>query len=398
MNFRHIIMGALASLASLSAVHAAEPALKSLPQQSGQLDKQVQLKATVDQLIAPLMKQYGVPGMAVAITDHGKHYVFNYGLASRETGQTVNNDTLFEIGSVSKTLAVTLTTYAQAQGKLALTDSVSQHLPSLRGSSFDHVSLINLATHTAGNFPMQVPDAIKNETQLMDYFKQWKPADAAGTHRTYSNLGIGLLGIVTANSLGTTFAQAMEQQLFPALGMQHTYINVPPAQMQHYAQGYNGRNQPVRVNPDVLADEAYGVKTTASDLLRFVDINLGLVKVGAPLQEAVRATQTAYFKVGALTQDLVWEQFPASSKLPGLLTSVDDKIVFANNPATSITPPLPPQTDVLIHKTGSTGGFGAYVLYSPGKKTGIVILANRFYPGAERVTAAYRILEQLDKP
>lgn len=386
MNLRHILMAALCSVVTVTTANAA-----------GVPDQKAQLQATVDQLIAPLMKQYGVPGMAVAITDHGKHYVFNYGLASRETGVAVNNDTLFEIGSVSKTLAVTLATYAQAKGKLALTDTVSQHLPYLRGSSFDHVSLINLATHTAGNFPMQVPDTVKNEAQLMDYYKQWQPADPAGTHRTYSNLGIGLLGIVTAKSLGVSFAQAMEQQLFPALGLQHTYIKVPPAQMQHYAQGYNGRNEPVRVNPDLLADEAYGVKTTASDLLRFVDANLGLAKVDAPLQQAIKATQTAYYKVGPLTQDLIWEQFPAASKLPGLLTSVDEKIVFGNNPATSITPPLPPQTDVLIHKTGSTGGFGAYVLYSPGKKTGIVILANRGYPGTDRVTVAYRILEQLEK-
>ena len=72
-------------------------------------------------------------------------------------------------------------------------------------------------------------------------------------------------------------------------------------------------------------------------------------------------------------------------------------MVRASNPVTALTPPLAPQSDVLIHKTGSTGGFGAYALFSPARKTGIVMLANKGYPGAARVTAAYRILSELGR-
>lgn len=72
------------------------------------------------------------------------------------------------------------------------------------------------------------------------------------------------------------------------------------------------------------------------------------------------------------------------------------QMIFQSNPATKLIPPLQPQADVLINKTGSTHGFGAYALYNPAKKMGIVILANKNYPIDQRVTAAYQILTQLN--
>jgi CubicO group peptidase (beta-lactamase class C family) len=148
-------------------------------------------------------------------------------VASKESGQAVSESTLFELGSLSKPFTATLATYAQAQGKLAMTDPVSRHVPSLRGSVFDRVSLIHLGTHTVGDFPMQVPAEIKSYEQLMDYYKNWQPGHAPGTHRTYSNLGIGLLSIAAARSLGVPYADAVERTLFPALGMEHSYIRWP---------------------------------------------------------------------------------------------------------------------------------------------------------------------------
>lgn len=353
------------------------------------------IKKSVDATITPLMQKYAIAGMAVAVTVDGKNYFYNYGVASRESGQAVGNTTLFEIGSLSKTLTATLATYAQADGRLALTDKVSRHLPYLRGSSFDNVSLINLGTHTAGDFPLQLPDEITNEQQLMDYYKNWKPSHAVGTYRTYSNPGIGLLGVVTAKSMQMPFADAMEKTLFPQLGMAHTYINVPAAQMKNYAQGYNKADKPVRVNPGMLADEAYGVKTNTLDLIRFIDANMGLVKLDGKVQRAVADTHIGYYQAGAITQDLIWEQYPDTAKLQRLLAGNADAMVYQGSPATALTPPLPPQADVLLNKTGSTGGFGAYALYAPAKKIGIVMLANRNYPNDQRVSAAYRILSEL---
>lgn len=356
---------------------------------------QPEIQGVVDAAVRPLMDKYAIPGMAVAVSVDGKNYFYNYGVASKASGQPVTNATLFEIGSLSKTLTATLATYAQVNGQLSLSDSVSRHLPYLAGSSFDRISLMNLGTHTAGDFPLQLPDEVSNERQLMDYYKNWKPTRAVGTYRTYSNPGIGLLGVVTAKSMRMPFSEAMEQTLFPQLGMTHSYIHVPPAQMKNYAQGYNKADAPVRVSPAMLADEAYGVKTSTLDLIRFIDANMGLIKLDPKLQQAITATHTGYFKAGEMIQDLIWEQYPDTAPLARLLAGNSNQMIYESTVVTPLDPALPPQAAVLLNKTGSTGGFGAYALYAPAKKIGIVMLANKNYPNDQRVTAAYRILNRI---
>src|SRR5690606_30953930 len=146
---------------------------------------------------------------------------------------------------------------------------------------------------------------ITNEKQLKRYFEAWTPQYAAGAARTYANPSIGLLGVVAAQALGLPFKTAMERQLFPLLGLHGTYIDVPSAKLENYAQGYNKADAPVRVNPGILADEAYGVKTTARDLIRFVQLNIDSSRGGSDLDKALRNTRVGYFALGAMTQDLI---------------------------------------------------------------------------------------------
>jgi beta-lactamase class C len=145
------------------------------------------LEKVVAHAIRPVMERYRVLGMAVGIVVQGRNYVYDYGTASKATGRAVTSNTLFEIGSISKTFTATLAAYAQVNGKLALTDMASKHLPSLRGSAFDRVSLLNLGTHTSGGLPLQVPDDITNDAQLMAYFQSWKPTYPPGSQRNYAN-------------------------------------------------------------------------------------------------------------------------------------------------------------------------------------------------------------------
>ncbi len=353
------------------------------------------LQSHIDRAITPVMQQYVIPGMAVAVTIAGRHYFFNYGIASRQTQRPVTSDTLFEIGSISKTLTATLAAYAEDQGHLALTDSVSKLYPSLRGSAFDNIRLLDLGTHTSGGLPLQVPDGIATTDQLMTYFRNWQPAHAAGTHRMYSNPGIGLLGMIAAKSMDMSFADALQERLFPLLGMMNSYLEVPAAHLPDYAQGYTKEGTPIRVSPGVLDAQAYGVKSTSADMLRFIDANLQTDVTDTALQRALARTHTGYFKAGELTQDLIWEQYAYPVALKTLLAGNANVMAYESVSATAIDPPLPPQAASWINKTGSTNGFAAYVAFVPAKKIGIVMLANKNYPVAARVEVGYRVVEGL---
>jgi CubicO group peptidase (beta-lactamase class C family) len=353
------------------------------------------IETFVTRAIRPVMERYGVPGMAVGIIVKGQTYVYDYGVASTATGRPVTSSTLFEIGSVSKTFTATLAAFARTGGALSLSDMASEHLRSLRGSSFDEVSLLDLGTHMSG-LPLQVPDNITNNAQLMEYLRSWKPEHAPGTYRTYSNLGIGLLGMIAASSMHGDFVALMQERVFSGLGMQHTYFDVPVSEWDDYAQGYTATNIPIRMVPGVLAPEAYGIKTTAGDMLRFIAANMGMLDINERLQHAIAGTHAGYDRIGSMTQDLIWEQYDDRVGLKELREGNSDRMLLQANPATRLDPAAPPRDHVLIDKTGSTNGFSTYVAFIPAKKTGIVILANKRYPNDARVTAAYAILTRLD--
>jgi beta-lactamase class C len=353
------------------------------------------VRDAVDKAIRPLMAKYNIPGIAIGITIEGTPRVFNYGVASAETRKPITANTLFELGSVTKTLTATLTCWAQVQNQLSLDDKVSQYLPRLRNTQFGDLSLFYLGTHTPGGLPLQVPDDIQNEDKLMQYLIRWRPTYAAGTYRTYSNPGIGTLGLIAAKSMHQDFVTLIEQRLLPALGMTGSYINIPAARMADYAQGYTREGIPARMSAGVLSSEAYGIKSTAADMIRFVDANMNLIKLDPELQRAITATHTGYFKAGGMTQDLIWEQYPYPVVLQTLLQGNSYSMIFDATPVTAIKPPQAPQENVWLNKTGSTNGFGAYVAFIPEKRLGIVILANKNYPIEERVTTAYQIFSSL---
>ncbi|WP_338473667.1 class C beta-lactamase [Pseudomonas sp. MS646] len=358
---------------------------------------QDRIEETVNAAIEPLMKQQDIAGMAVAITLDGQRHFFNYGVASKDTRQAVTDQTLFEIGSVSKTFTATLGAYALAQGKLSLSDPASRFAPELRGSAFDGISLLNLATYSAGGLPLQFPQEADHPERMFDYFKAWKPLYPAGTQRLYSNPSIGLFGYLAARSLGQPFEQAMEQTLMPKLGLTHSYLRVPPEQLERYAQGYAKDGKPVRVGPGALDAQAYGVKTNSADLIRFVEANLQPEKLDADLRQAIATTHSGFYTVGGMTQGLGWEFYPYPVTLDALLAGNSVEVAMQPNKVQPLEPPRPAPDDAWINKTGSTGGFGAYAAFVPGRHMGIVLLANKNYPIEERVKVAYRILTALEK-
>lgn len=351
------------------------------------------LRAIVDAAILPLISQHDIPGMAVGLILDGQPYVVAYGVASKENNVPVADTTLFEIGSVSKVFTATLAAYAQATGKLSLDDHPGMYLPHLKGTLIDQATLLHLGTYTAGGLPLQFPDGMKEEAAVMKYFRDWTPRAPPGTRRQYSNASVGLLGAVASSALDDDFETLMQTTVFPAFGMVNSFMHVPDRKMPDYAWGYR-KDRPVRMNKGPLAEQAYGVKTTVSDLLRFVQANIDLDSLESPMSRAVKATQVGYFRAGALIQGLGWEKYPYPVSLEWLLGGNAKEMLFDPQPARRLMDQGAGE-QYLFNKTGSTGGFASYVAFVPAKKIGIVMLANRSYPTPDRVRAAWGILEQL---
>lgn len=355
------------------------------------------MKTYVDGLAKPLMVENDISGLSIGITINGKHSFYNYGVLSKDAEAKVTNETLFELGSISKTFTASLASLSQIEGKLNLSDPVSKFMPELKNTVFDTVKLYNLGTHTAGGFTLQLPDEITNDKQLINYYKTWKPDYPVSKYRLYTNPGVGLLGVIAGRTMQQPFAEAMTKHIFVKMGLKNTFYKVPSEYLSKYAQGYNKTNDPVRLSPAILADEAYGIKSCTKDMITFVAANMGLGNVGKNLSQALMNTHIGYFKTMEMTQDLIWEQYNYPISLEYLQKGNSYDMIYKPNPTTEIVPHQKPESQVLINKTGSTNGFGGYVMYVPSKKIGIVILANKNYPNASRIEIAYKLLSYIEK-
>ncbi|HFG6989318.1 ADC family extended-spectrum class C beta-lactamase [Acinetobacter baumannii] len=356
--------------------------------------KDQEIKKLVDQNFKPLLEKYDVPGMAVGVIQNNKKYEMYYGLQSVQDKKAVNSSTIFELGSVSKLFTATAGGYAKNKGKISFDDTPGKYWKELKNTPINQVNLLQLATYTSGNLALQFPDEVQTDQQVLTFFKDWKPKNPIGEYRQYSNPSIGLFGKVVALSMNKPFDQVLEKTIFPALGLKHSYVNVPKTQMQNYAFGYNQENQPIRVNPGPLDVPAYGVKSTLPDMLSFIHANLNPQKYPADIQRAINETHQGHYQVNTMYQALGWEEFSYPAMLQTLLDSNSEQIVMKPNKVTAIS--KEPSVK-MYHKTGSTNGFGTYVVFIPKENIGLVMLTNKRIPNEERIKAAYTVLNAIKK-
>lgn len=354
-----------------------------------------QLADVVEKSITPLMKAQSIPGMAIAVIYQGQPHYFTFGKADVAANKPVTPQTLFELGSISKTFTGVLGGDAIARGEISLGDPVTKYWPELMGKQWQGIRMLDLATYTAGGLPLQVPDEVTDSASLQRFYQTWQPQWKPGTTRLYANASIGLFGALAVKPSCMGFEQAMTTRVFKPLRLDHTWINVPKAEEADYAWGYRD-GKAVHVSPGMLDAEAYGVKTNVQDMASWVVANMAPDNLqDASLKQGITLAQSRYWRVGAMYQGLGWEMlnWPVDAKT--VVEGSDNKVALAPLPAREVNPPAPPVKASWVHKTGSTGGFGSYVAFIPEKQLGIVMLANKSYPNPARVEAAYRILDAL---
>ncbi len=359
------------------------------------------LKAAVGNEVQQLMQQQQIPGMAVAVLWQGKTFYYSFGMADIANQSSVTPDTLFELGSISKTFAGVIGAMALQRGDIKLTDSAATHWPQLTAKPWQNINMQHLATYTAGGLPLFMPDSVTDKTSLLQYYQEFKPAYAPGTQRVYANSSIGLFAHLAAAAAGKTYADEFAE-LTTTLKLGSTYLQVPKEAQAQYAWGYK-EGKAVHIGTGVLQDEAGGVKASVRDVASWVQANMQPQQVQAPvLKAAILKAQLPYAKAGQMYQGLGWEILDYPVQLQALEAMTDPAFV-AGSAASLILQPASDKTasktvsktSSWVHKTGATGGFGAYAAFIPSRQVGIVMLTNKRYPNALRVKLAYQILEAL---
>ncbi|CAM5284456.1 Beta-lactamase OS=Tsukamurella paurometabola (strain ATCC 8368 / DSM / CCUG 35730 / CIP 100753/ JCM 10117 / KCTC 9821 / NBRC 16120 / NCIMB 702349 / NCTC 13040) OX=521096 GN=Tpau_0388 PE=3 SV=1 [Tsukamurella paurometabola] len=305
------------------------------------------------------------------------------GTLGAEDSRAVGPDTLFEIGSVSKIYTALLGATAEADGRISLQDSPARFLPWLRGTPLAGVTLDQLGTYTAGEFPLQFPPSVTDETSMRDYFTTWRPTAPAGTTRRYANPSIGLFGLSAAAAYGMDYPVALRERVLTPLDLRDTYISIPDSAADRYAWGRTSDSPRVRLSPRPLDAEAYGVKTTPSDLAAFT-----AAFMNPTTPPAIRSAMQPRYEVSPMRQSLGWEGIASPATRKRVQDANAAGITGASRPVT----PTGPEPSCLLNKTGSTKGFGTYVLLHPGSRTGVALLANRNIPIPDRIDAAFDIL------
>jgi CubicO group peptidase (beta-lactamase class C family) len=282
----------LVLLQCLSAATAQQPYSKAVNEQIGRVETSLSGGIIIDgktYTLSERMKHYNVSGLSVAVIDNYKIvWAKGYGYADKKEKRKVTANTLFEPGSISKSLnAVGILQLAQ-QGKLDLYQDINQYLvnwkfPYDTVSHGKKITTAQLLSHTAGlgvhGFPgYQRDSAIAAVTDILDgrapsNTEAVRSVTEPGKESRYSGGGI----LITQQMLTDLTKQRYEQYIYEhvlrPLGMTNSSYNQPPAvsQRKNLATGYKSNGNEVPGKYFVYPEKAAaGLWTTPTDICKYI--------------------------------------------------------------------------------------------------------------------------------
>lgn len=321
------------------------------PRLSGQFTGDAALARAVRQVASP---SAGHAGLAVALIEDGVTRTAGLGADRLSGGRPVSPRTLFEFGSVIKTMTAMLLADMVEKGEVRPQTTLGSIFPALRGSPVAAASLEELAGHRSG-IPSVAPSfgvaAVLGSLvggnpyggqRAMDVVAdavRAVPADRGEI--SYSNHGFALLGQALAAEAGTTYGALLRERLLDRVGMRDTVLITSGAALPaDRARGYLASGQEALPwSSEGYAPAGAAGWTTAEDLARFV---AALVDGTAPGMSATT---------------------PRRQIAPG------DQIGYSWR-----------ITDGITWHTGDTGGFSSYVGFDAEHKRGVVVLGNTAAP------------------
>jgi D-alanyl-D-alanine-carboxypeptidase/D-alanyl-D-alanine-endopeptidase len=230
--------------------------------------------------------------IVIGVVDPDGTKIFSFGNMSTAHNIPVNQNTFFNIGSITKTFTTLLLADMVKQGIVNLNDPVEKFLPpSVKVPQFNgkKITLEDLADHTSGlpEWPSNVwlnntvgdINPNYNATQLYQALSDTKLMREPGAQVQYSSFGIGLLGhVLSLKSGGIPYEQLVKDRILDVLGMNDTKIALSQNETNNsFPVGHLGGKEIITPRiPTILADSG-AFRSTAPDMLKYVSANLGLI-------------------------------------------------------------------------------------------------------------------------
>lgn len=301
-------------------------------------------------------------GLVVGVVnEHGSSTV-SCGKLDNGTGQEINGDTLFEIGSITKTFTALLLQDMIERREMNLGDPVAKYLPEsvqMPARYGKQITLLQLATHTSG-LPRNPDNAaakradhpLENFTVevLYPFLSNYQLTRDPGAKFEYSNLGIGLLGEAIALKAGTNYEALVLDRICKPLKLDSTRITLPAEFALRFAQGHNGLGYAVPSTEFQTLKGCGALRSSAEDLLKYISANLGLT--ASDLTPLMQKTHVVRFQSALQTA-----RFGGSIGLAWFV-AVD------------------PQGREIVWHSGGTSGFNTFVGFDKTRRRGVVVLSN----------------------
>jgi CubicO group peptidase (beta-lactamase class C family) len=316
----------------------------------------IELSTEIEKIIQERVDGGDSMGIVVGVLDENGSKFYNYGKMAKNSTQDVNENTIYEIGSITKVFTSLILSDMVEEGELSLDDPIDKFLPrevKIPMRNGKKITLKHLATHTSGlprlpeNFApkdMSNPYVDYTVEDMYDFLSRYALTRDIGAQYEYSNLGVGLLGHILASKSNMTFEQLVVKRICNELVLRNTTISLTPQQQALLAKGHVGDIEVT--NWDFLALEGAGaLRSTASDMLTFLSAEIGLKE--SRLYSAMEKTQIAYTSGGitGLEIGLGWH----------IYKKFNSEIIWHN---------------------GGTGGYHSFIGFDKKNKNAVVVLSN----------------------
>jgi len=313
---------------------------------------QEEFPLTPEQRIEQLAKSHlifgNAPGISVGTFQNGQRRYYNYGSRSATANEPVNERTIYEIASVSKTFTAYLVADLSLQGRLSLDDSANKFLPpALRLPSKEGTPILikHLLNHTSGlkrdiDFT-GLPQTDYTEAQLADYLKTSTLNFVPGSEFSYSNLGFDVLASIAQIVAGKSYEAQLEERMLRPMKMAATYATDALPSSDNTATGYLGKKKIAHYKHTSVSTGAGAVKSNVDDLLTYVEFAMN--STPSETSQVFDLVQRPTFTIRSGTEI-------------GLSWIKSGKNLYFHN--------------------GGFPGYSSVIIFDQAKKTAVVLLAN----------------------